>query len=565
MCSSPSGKKSLSPSETSEQLSIEELCSILRRESGDIKLPDNLPFSELFQPLIHHASENLSRFAQQHSWLAGTLPGLQTQLLHRLCSVATLPIYLWFHLKEHSEDQSGYERFVHSMQTSDASNGWPGLLSEYSELGRLLASIVVAWKATSLQFLERLQSDQPILEDFLGTSTLVVEAAKCGLSDSHDNGRSVIQIQFQNDLRIACKSRELSAETAFAHLLNAIGSEDAELALPSAPVLSRSNYGWMKWLDPSPASNTSAWYAKAGMLQCILQMLGATDAHMANCIATAQGPALIDCECLLTPSYRNPKNSSASQEAPDSDIESIQQISLDIQSTGLLPLLERQQGDPDLSGLFGRGGQPTGYRIPIWNRNNGNSPQLNLRTAVLRPQSNLLPNGAPHISRMAAGKAFAEGFAKMYNYLGRNQSAVLEALNSLAEKPTRVLLRNTRRYTQILSRSIHPRFLHNRETKQQLIRSLLQQEKPVWPLPSDTLHESILDTEVEALERLDVPLFQAKGRNLLLSGRLLAADFFPISRHEAAIQRLQGLNPESLQQTLNCLRLLWIQAATTAW
>jgi lantibiotic modifying enzyme len=554
----------LNPSEASEQFSIEELCSALRGESIFIKSPDNLPFSELFQPLVSYASKDIGRLAEQHDWLAGTLPGLQTQLYQRLHSVASIPLYLWLHLHEQSPDRSASESFIETMKSATDAIGWPSLLGEYPELGRLLIMIVSHWRAASLEFLHRLVTDRAILEEFLGVSELAVESISAGLSDSHHDGRSVIQVRFQSGLGIAYKPRELAAEAVFARLLGTIEADHPELALPRASVLSRSGYGWMTWLDSTPSTDSSAWYAKAGMLQGLLQILGATDAHMANCIATAVGPALIDCECMPMPSLVNAKDHAGAQSGPEEDPATIKQIVLEIQSTGLLPLLDRPPGEPDLSGLFGRGGQATGYRIPMWTQQNRKSLKLNFRPAVLRAQANLLASGSPQISRMAAGKAFAEGFAKMHNYLERNQSRVLDALSPLDDRSTRVLLRNTRRYTHILSQSIHPRFLRDRNARRELIRVLLEQEEPVLPLASNELRKSILDAEVDALERLDVPLFHSKGRDLLIGERTLATQFFASSGYESAVQRLHALNAKALDKTLNCLRLLWIQTAISS-
>ena len=119
----------------------------------------------------------------------------------------------------------------------------------------------------------------------------------------------------------------------------------------------------------------------------------------------------------------------------------------------------------------------------------------------------------------------------------------------------RVLLRNTRRYTHILSRSIQPRYLRERKERRHLIASLLKEE----PLPVPSVAAgAIFEAEIEALERLDIPFFHAVGRDLVGEGRILRRNLLASGGHDEAVARLASLEQEEPTLTLSTLRLLWI-------
>lgn len=534
---------------------VQTLCSILQQRSCE-REPAGLPFSELLQPLLHHAAKSIEPFAASHSWLAGALPGLKAQLLRRLWTVARLPLYLWFHLHQRPNESSGYQRFLSSMSSDapSASTGsndpsWSGLFSEYPELARLLDLIVVEWRAASTEFLARLVADSPRLAQFLLLPSLQVESVIAGLSDPHNQGRSVIRVKFSGEKGLAYKPRPLGAEAAFFRLLAQIAAQEPELRLPAAQVVTRDGYGWMAWIDPSPASSSNDWYTRAGMLQFLLQVFGISDAHMANCVATAEAPSLVDCECMLMPTA-HVFNTSGSQD------DALETFVAEIESTGFLPRLSRSSSEPDLSGLFGCGGQPVEFRIPIFTTT-PDGCDLSFKAAILRPQRNLISNGSPSITKMAAGKSFLSGFERMYIHFVRHREPLRATLAALQPIPSRILLRNTRRYVEILSQSIHPRFLRSRKDRRAFVASSLRADLPSL---STAAAPEILEAELDALDCLNVPYFHAVGRDLYAGDAMIQAEFLAAVGRDVVLERLLRLDPAKLIQYKQVLQLLWLNS-----
>jgi lantibiotic modifying enzyme len=493
------------------------------------------PFEPVLRPLIDETQRPLARIADAYPWVRGALEGLQESLLARLSAIANLPIALW--LRSHPRPRS-------------AVHGWDEVVPEYPELTRLVELLQQQWVVFAGEFLQRLIDDRVALTAFMGVANLTVESVSGGCSDPHDGGRAVIQVNFTGGMRLAYKPRPLQTESVYARLCQALAESGP--TLPAADVLAREDYGWMAWIKPAPTADAQAWYQTAGGLQSLLQAIGLRDAHFANCIAAAGGPVLIDCECLLTPGA---VSATHAWQAPGEGTE-LDAVVAELQSTSYLIDPLRHPGEPDVSGLFGRGGQFVGCRIPVWLRGE-DQPVLAFSDARLCEQANQLAEGSSPLPKMAARAAFVEGFQRMHRHIAEERDSLLRELAALEDAPVRVLLRSTRRYTKILSDSIHPRLLRDANLRRQAIVEWLAADEPTWnwkPAPV------ILAAELASLERLDVPVFHAFGLDLCCGAECLVPHFFMDSGFAACQDRLQGWASEPSPLMLQALQLLWMMA-----
>lgn len=535
----------------------DQLAAILAQEMETLSGERAASLEDLLEPLVAAAGEVLVPLVSMHPWLASAREGLETHLLERLFALARLPLFFWYHV--HTGGRQERNGFFSHMQKG-ASEGeyapsWRAFLLEYPELARLLAVTTAQWAEASRLFLERLARDSAALRSLFGTASNKLAGVKAGLSDPHGGGHSVVAVEFEGGCCVAYKPRPVAAEAWFARVLHAVAAAGSSLALPCAQVLERDNYGWMEWLEPAPAAHTVAWYKRAGMLQCLLQCFRIGDAHMGNCIATATGPALIDCECWLSPEgvAEAPAAASLEQEAALTGSRTLQSALAELQFPSFLPVLEPSTGgEPDLSGLFGSGAQPVRHSIAVWSGDDG-VPALRFAPAFIQSQCNTLRSGSPSLSRMAAGVSFRTGFAKMYKHLLQSRNELIQLLPEPGQQQSRVLLRATRAYTQILSRSIHPRLLRDTALRSDFLRSELIQANATAVAP-------MVRAEQRALEQGDVPHFYAIGKDLCTgrSAHRVAPLFFRTEGVAAVTQRLCELSDEALTQAQEALALLWV-------
>jgi lantibiotic modifying enzyme len=209
-------------------------------------------------------------------------------------------------------------RRYYSAFVSDLLNG--GLrqvLQEYSVLARLLTMQTDQWIEATGEFLRRLQTDWPRLTSFQ-TSILghrqeaqsVSDPFECliglksSLSDSHHGGRSVIALEFASGVKLVYKPRDLGIEVAFQHLVVWLNDRGLTPRLMPLVVLNCGTHGWVEFVEHRPCNNRNEamrYYERAGALLALMYVLGGTDCHYENLVASGPQPVLIEHEMLMCP------------------------------------------------------------------------------------------------------------------------------------------------------------------------------------------------------------------------------------------------------------------------
>jgi len=117
-------------------------------------------------------------------------------------------------------------------------------------------------------------------------------------------------------------------------------------------------HGWMEYVPAASCSERAevgSFYRRAGSLLCLLWVLGATDIHLGNIIASGEHPVPIDLETLLQP--RLPEMESVTH-GSGAQVCALQRLRASALQTGLLPRwhLRDEHTSHDLTGLGG--GEP---------------------------------------------------------------------------------------------------------------------------------------------------------------------------------------------------------------
>lgn len=152
----------------------------------------------------------------------------------------------------------------------------------------------------------RLARDRRLIARSLGDGRplgRVLEVVR-GLSDPHDGGRTVAILRFASGLRVVYKPRSVGLEAAFCRFVAWWNERAGRLALFAPRVLERGDYGWMAFVAHEGCPDREAagrYYARAGALLALADLLRATDLHHGNVIAHGEYPVLVDLETLLQP------------------------------------------------------------------------------------------------------------------------------------------------------------------------------------------------------------------------------------------------------------------------
>ncbi|MCG6136864.1 MAG: type 2 lantipeptide synthetase LanM family protein [Nostoc sp. LLA-1] len=529
-----------------------------------------LPFEEVYLAFIYIARQRLiaSIGANQSLLSPYIYARLERQLLLQLVSLCSQSLDVEFSLFKALKQstftflwgrglditsQTQYQSFIEDLTTSKLLS----FFQKYNVLARLVAIAVDIWVEEKTEFIQRLASNLPIIQQIFSQNLGQVVAIQLNISDLHNRGRSVIALTFASGLKLMYKPRGLGLEAAYFQLLAWCNQQLISLPFKLVKVIDCKSHGWMEYVEHLPCEDEAAaqrYYQRAGMLLCLVYVLQGNDCHNENLIASGEHPVLVDLETLLQP---------VAQEI-DPNIEVVggaqyqanQKFFDSVLRTGLLPRWDF--GVPgkaeDISGLGGIG-EETDVKQQRWQNINTDGMTLKYESNVIPAQSNtvfldnvaLSPNNYIH--------ELVTGFQQMYQFLLELREDLLATnspLSVFADQKVRFLFRNTQIYADVLNKAQNYKFLQNGIDRSiqldVLSRAFLKAEtKPaIWPL---------LSAELQALEQMDIPYFVANSSSDALKvNDLIIEGYFQEPSYDRMIARLKQLNDTDLAQQIAIIR-----------
>lgn len=537
------------------------------------------PFVHLWRPAAAWALQTLQARCDvlqpqlqlsDEAWL-----DLAAALLERLCTTADQALWEQFnqrrtpgqmllaHLGAKGDGtgepvHEAYDAFV----AEQLSAGYAELLGEFPVLGRLLAVITELWLDGSEEMLRRLADSRPQLQmSFDISPTAVLSKVQLGLSDPHSGGRAVAILSFGNPgageaIKVVYKPKDMQVDQTYQQFLHVLNEHSSLPHLRPLTVLSRDGYGFMEWVEHRPCSSDQElerFYRNAGRTMAVLHILGCTDCHYENLIASVDQLVLIDTETLLEADLRD----LISDDGDDPDLLSDLQTSMQgsVLRSGLLPqwlmVGAGKKRAFDISAL-GIQPPPPEREMPGWLGLNSDGMMAGRSTQPCELPTSL-PVGLGSPQRLTDFiEPLCDGFGQQLQEAIRLRGQLLQALQGFSGQRRRLVARATRLYFTIQRQMLEPASLRSAVAHglklEQLSRSyVLASEKPAnWPM---------FQAELLQMERLDIPFFEhlIDGEELPLpEGLAPIPGFMKASGLEAAHRRLQNLDEVaiSFQQQL---------------
>lgn len=559
-----------------------------------------LPFEDLLLPAVLLARQklltsfdctSLDHFLLELLSLAAYL-SLERGLLQQLVDLCAIPLELEFSrfrplghslfnllTKEAvgSKSKAYYNAFVQKM----LQDGLLAFFQKYPVLGRLVATAIDLWVEATVEFLQRLQADRVEIQQLfapklLSKSTEIdredfpswsspypnshlgkVIQIHPNLSDLHDRGRAVIAIEFESGLKLVYKPKNIGLEAAYNQLLDWCNHHGAPLPFKVLKVSDRQTYGWVEYVEQLPIDDALAaqrFYQRSGMLLCILYVLQGTDCHNENLIACGEHLVLVDTETLMHHEV------SEFGDSPETTVSTAaQQLFDSVLHSGLLPRWEFARDDRtayDISGLGSVSSEQAFVLMHRWKFVNTDDMHKRFERTTLPANKNEAILDGVALSPNNYINELVEGFERMYRFLSEQRSTLLLADGALAKlqaQQVRFVVRPTRVYSIVLQNCLAPEYLQNgvdRSIELDILsRALIASEnKPkAW---------SILQSELRAMEQLDIPYFGAKSNSncLTVGVEQPIEQYFKESSHSQVLQRLRSLNETDLAQQVAIIR-----------
>lgn len=331
--------------------------------------------------------------------------------------------------------------------------------------------------------------------------------------DSHRQGQRATIVEFREGSRVVYKPRSDAPERSFAALLAKL-PDDVTNEVQVPRTLSRDDYHWQEWVERDDRMPT---YEAAGLWLAIAHLSSTRDLHHENLIPRAGALVAVDLECAYN---------ALPELTPD---RSARSLDWDLLSgSSILPV---RVGGSELSaganwGVVGAVAQDlTG--MPFWRIENDASDEIRIRrsfrdttderqTAV---DDSLIQEGAGLVA-----SAFERGVTAFQDLVTRIGPHALSELCG----PTRILLRSTQTYADVIARNQHPAAMLSIAEHARLMTADLRE------VSSTPILDAVIASEVAELQLGDIPLYYAEPESTHL---LVGNTRIPLVGAAAIMQR----------------------------
>ncbi|GII55393.1 lanthionine synthetase [Planotetraspora thailandica] len=405
----------------------------------------------------------------------------------------------------HGDDAQ--QRFWSFVEHFSSRNSLTELVAEYVVLARLLAQSCDQAVEALLEMLARLAKDRAevVTSVFEGVDPgRLAEAKMGGVGDSHQGGRSVGILRFENGARLVYKPRRLSVHR---HVNDVIGWLNGHLpgyGLRTLTVVDSGAYGWVGFVEYDPGTDLQGirrFYRSQGSLLAMLYALDGVDFHYENLIASGDQPILVDLESVFHPELPNPSGFSWLDSDPAAAV-----LSDSVSRVGLLPsVVWSEDGEVmDLGGVGADAGQTMPFKTANWSAAGTDEMHL-VREHLTFPGSQNRPSMDGHaVNPGHFSSELIEGFRAGYEAIVAHRSELLGPeglLERFADDEIRVVVRATRIYGTLLTESTHPDVLRDALDRDRVFDFL-------WALSAkDPVRLPVAHLEIEELWTGDIPMF----------------------------------------------------------
>jgi type 2 lantibiotic biosynthesis protein LanM len=304
--------------------------------------------------------------------------------------------------------------------------------------------------------------------------------------------------------------------------------------------LDRGAYGWAEFVANLPcasAAEVERFYFRQGGYLALFYLLGATDVHGENIIASGEHPVVIDAEALLV-GFANQAEADA----------------FSVRNTLMLPEGHEDPELRDLSGIGKGAGQLAASPMTVWTETGTDTMRLTRKQARIAGFQNRPTLAGVEVDTDAYREAVVQGFTEAYRLLAQHRDEILAPgglLDAFAEDEIRVVPRPSSLYLAILEESFHPGVLGDAMDRERLYDRLwleLEEGRAYGP--------QVIEAERADLWYGDIPIFTSRPCDLDMRTSLgePLPGFFTVTGMDAARKRIRGLSEEDLERQLAEIR-----------
>jgi type 2 lantibiotic biosynthesis protein LanM len=516
---------------------------------GNRLLSEHQESTPIYRQLSETASAGLARYLLTRLSLISAEVFQHEFWLQRMTQTPILGLMGADAMAQRADDVQSdqYHQFVR--QFYDEETLWE-FFKEYSLLARLLVEEIQTWVSAVGEFLTRLDRDWAALDVAFGGLGEGVGEILAGLSDPHNNGRTVFQVSFASGIRLIYKPHSLAMDGAYHSFVEWTNKHCGLPTLKTPQLLEMGSHGWVEFIDQQPcqsADGVERFYTRLGILIAVMYLLSGADFHYENVIAHGEFPMPVDLEMLLYPPMAPELGESASGE-----IDAWQQIAT-VFASSLLPFGNREVGGGVDASYVGAFAIPQEVKRRRLKYINSDFMHWDQETIVFEPEKSKatvfledeLQRPQDYMRDILAG------FEKAYRFFLHKKSELLTAggpLSSFQGLVTRFVFRPTRLYYRVWISSLAAEFMRDGIDRHIQLEHLGRvhtmdgaEVSHFWDLYQE---------ESAALRRNDIPIFHTdtSQRDMRTPDGKVLRNCFSMSGHQRLMEILKNLSKTDLER-----------------
>ena len=392
--------------------------------------------------------------------------------------------------------------------------------------------------AALAEFLSRLEQDLPEIialtpRERGSLGRLRHLALDC--SDRHRSGRTVVIAEFEGGERIVYKPRSVEPESAwrsYTTWLEQRGAPDAPRAMRT---IKKEGYGWQEFARPEVVGSNDpiSFYRACGSLTAYIDLIGGTDLHFENVIASGGIPIVVDLEMVFQPAFPAvfPETGPGAAQAKVHDY-----LRHSVLATGFIGNRVRASDGRivEIGASQARPSEPS-YALPTDEPRNRAFRFSNLPYAEISL-------GTSAGARMA----FVAGFQKAEQFLADHRTWLADdprsPIHAFDGVQSRVVFRPTSTYANMID-SLVFRMTEMDQPPAQAVRRNLADFTHWRGASRDACIDGLMVLEERALAQFDVPIFHSRPseRAVYADDGMVCSGFFRHSGDAAVRARIDAL------------------------
>ncbi|MDR0614484.1 MAG: type 2 lantipeptide synthetase LanM [Lactobacillales bacterium] len=433
----------------------------------------------------------------------------------------------------------------------DSPDAYWKFYEKYAACTRVLVTRTAYFLKNLEFFVEAVHESKKEIADFLANEIKEIVDLSFLLGDSHDQGKSVVVVEFNEHQKIVFKPRNLEVCYAFKQFLHWCNENSGLLDIKIPKGIYKENYSFVQFIEHQTCRSekeVSKYYERFGYLLALAYVFCITDLHSENLIAHECYPFLIDIETI----FHSPARLSGVDEAESKMLDA--EMINDLVKTSLLPIVfetdpHKKKGILDLSGLTGDEQQKSEKKF-IQPVNIGRVDfHFKLKPVFLNTTQNIPLVNDEKVNPANYRVNIVQGFESMLCFLEKNKKRVLEELDFFqlfARKKIRCLMKTSQKYGSLLLYADHPNYAEN----------MIKREELLWNLWS-YLHKNleIIDSEYKDLLFNDIPIFYSytDSKDVFDSRGKRVKNYYQETGLQKVVGIISNLSEKTIQKQMGLL------------